>query len=221
MKKYLKQLKVIWTYSHEYLLLGELSQGVLVKYKIPTPNKMVQTNRDIERKRDGIKKIKSIIVWNTCASSSSISLYNIEAENEDIACASSENPSFIREITPPLDQGEEMDSSHATVKIPLEKHFSNNSVVPKQEGPSRYNIEEVFCSFTFDLHWREVIRRKFRKVKEDDGIMWHINEDEVLFERIDEYPMLVAIALVALSQANILKVSLLHEIQIEEESEKK
>ena len=95
-----------------------------------------------------------------------------------------------------------MDSSHATVKIPSKKHFSNNSVVPKQEGPSIYNIEEVFGSFTFYLHWREVSRRMFRKVKEADGNLRDINEDKVLFERTDEDPMLVAITLDALSQAN-------------------
>lgn len=45
LKEYLKQLNVIWPYSHEYLLLGELSQqGVLLKNRIPTPKKMVQTN---------------------------------------------------------------------------------------------------------------------------------------------------------------------------------
>ena len=42
----------------------------------------------------------------------------------------------------------------------------------------------------------------FRKVKEADGNLRDINEDKVLFERTDEDPMLVAITLDALSQAN-------------------
>ena len=62
---------------------------------------MVQTDREIERKRDEIEKKKSIIEWNTGASSSSISLYNIDSDKEDTTCASSRTPSPIREITPP------------------------------------------------------------------------------------------------------------------------
>ena len=79
-----------------------------------------------------------------------------------------------------------MDNSHATVNIPSKKHCSNNSVIQEQEGPSSYNIEEVFGSFTFDLHQREVSRKNFREVKEDDGTMRYINEHEFIFERIFE-----------------------------------
>lgn len=182
---------------------------------------MVQTNREVERKRDEIENNKAIIERNTGASSSSVSLYNIDSDNEDIACASSRTPSLIREIIPPLEQGEEMDSSHATVKIPSDKHCSNNLVILKQEGPSSYNIEEVFSSFTFDLHRRESSRKKFRKVKEDDGTMRDINEDEILFQRNDEGLMLVAIASAALSQANILNISLPNERVTEAKSAKK
>ena len=49
------------------------------------------------------------------------------------------------------------------------------------------------------------------KVKEDDGTMRDINEDEVLFERTDEDSMLVATSSTALSQTNILNISLLNE----------
>ena len=41
--------------------------------------------------------------------------------------------------------------------------------------------------------------------------MKDVIEDEVLFERIDEDPMIVAIALATLNQANILNVFLLNE----------
>ena len=41
--------------------------------------------------------------------------------------------------------------------------------------------------------------------------MRYIIEDEVLFERIDEDSMMVAIALAALNQANIHNISLLNE----------
>ena len=50
LKEYMKKLNVIWLYSHEELLLGELSQqGVLVKSRIPTPMQMVQTNREAKK----------------------------------------------------------------------------------------------------------------------------------------------------------------------------
>ena len=62
---------------------------------------------------------------------------------------------------------------------------------------------------------------KFRKVKEDDGTMNDIIEDEVLFERIDEYPMIVATASVALNQAIIPNISLFTEKITQAESAKK
>ena len=157
LKEYLNQINITWSYSHEYLFLGVLSQqGMLIKSKIPTPEKMVQIDREDERKKGEIKKKKSIIDWNTDASSSSISMYNIDFENEDTTFSSSWTLSLRREITPPPEQGEEMYSSQATINIPLEKHCSNNSMVPEHECPSSYNVEGVFGSFTFDLHRREL-----------------------------------------------------------------
>ena len=63
--------------------------------------------------------------------------------------------------------------------------------------------------------------KKFIKVKEDDGAVRDINEDKVLFEISNEDIMLVAKTTVALSQANILNISLLNERITEEESRKK
>ena len=108
-KEYLKQLNITWPYSHKDLQVGELSQhGVLIKSKIPTLEKMVWIDKEFERKKDEIEKNKYIMEWHLDASWSSISLYNIDSDNEDTACASSWTPSLIREITPPLEQGEEM-----------------------------------------------------------------------------------------------------------------
>ena len=53
-------------------------------------------------------------------------------------------------------------------------------MVQEQEGPSSYNIEKVFGSFIFDLHWKEVSGKKLSKVKENDGTVRDINKDEVL-----------------------------------------
>ena len=83
-------------------------------------------------------------------------MYNTEFDNEDTAYTSSWTIIIIREASPPHDQDEEMNSSLTTVKISSERHCLNDSVVPEPEGHSSYNIEEVFGSFTFDLHWRDV-----------------------------------------------------------------
>ena len=50
--------------------------------------------------------------------------------------------------------------------------------------------------------------------------MKDIIKDEVLFERIDEYPMIVTSASIALNQANILNISLLIERITKAQSEK-
>ena len=84
-------------------------------------------------------------------------------------------------------------------------------MILEEENPSSYNIEDIFGSFTFDHHKREVSWEMFRKVKKVDGTMREIQEDEVMFEKTDEYPMLVAKTLVASNQTNILNISLLNE----------
>ena len=62
LKEYLKQISFIWKYSHDDLLLRELSQQwVLVKSKIPTPEQMIQIDREVERKKVDIDRSKSII----------------------------------------------------------------------------------------------------------------------------------------------------------------
>ena len=62
MKEYLKQIRFTWRYSHEELLQGELSQQrVLVKSKIPTPEQMIQVDKEAERQKAYIETSKSII----------------------------------------------------------------------------------------------------------------------------------------------------------------
>ena len=89
-------------------------------------------------------------------------------------------------------------------------------MILKDENPPSYNIEEIFGSFIFNLHRREVSWKIFRKVKQVDGNIREIQEDEVLFEKTNEYPMLVATTSVALNQSNILNISLLNEREVEE-----
>ena len=75
----------------------------------------------------------------------------------------------MKEASSPHEKGDEINSSQATVKIPLERHYSNNVGILVVDGLSSYNIEEIFGSFTFDLHRKEVSIKKFCKFKEIDG----------------------------------------------------
>ena len=62
LKEHFKQINFVWPYSHEELFPGELSQqGILVKSKIPRPEKMMHIDKEVERKKVITKKRKSII----------------------------------------------------------------------------------------------------------------------------------------------------------------
>ena len=145
-------------------------------------------------------------------------MYDIDYDDEG-AFVSSHTPFIVRQITLPPMNDEEINNSPIIDKIPSERHCFVNSVILEEEHPSSYNIEEIFASFTFDLHRREVSQKKYRKLKHIDGTMREIKKDEVLFEKTDEDPMLVATTSAALNQANILNISFLNEIEIEVESE--
>ena len=52
LKEYLQQLGFQWSYSHDDLLPGELSQQkMLVKSQIPTPNQMSKVDKEAKTKR--------------------------------------------------------------------------------------------------------------------------------------------------------------------------
>ena len=78
---------------------------------------------------------------------------------------SNQTPIVVIHNTPlPMHAGE-VYSSPIINKVPFERH----SIVPKENHPSSYNIEEIFGSFTFNLHRIEVSRKWVRKVKQADG----------------------------------------------------
>ena len=87
---------------------------------------MVQIDKEVERKKVITEKRKAIIEQDSCLSTSLVSLYNIGSDNEKFDYASSQNPSLIKEASSSHEQGEEITSSHSTVNISSEKHFSNN-----------------------------------------------------------------------------------------------
>ena len=74
-----------------------------------------------------------------------------------------------------------------------------------------YNIDEVFEAFTFNLCKKEVSRKWIRNERQNDGTYKEVQEDEILFERIEEDPVTVATASATLSQATVHNVNVLSE----------
>ena len=69
------------------------------------------------------------------------------------------------------------------------------------------------------MHKKEVSRKRIRNEKLSDGTLKEVQEDEVLFERIDEDPIKIATALATLSQATVHNVSMLSEKLSQAESD--
>ena len=82
-----------------------------------------------------------------------------------------------------------------------------------------YNIDEVFEAFTFNLCKKEVSRKWIRNERQNDGTYKEVQEDEVLFERIEEDPVTVATTLAALSQPIVHNVNVLSEKLSQAESD--
>ena len=92
-------------------------------------------------------------------------------------------------------------------------------MVPEKDHPSSYNIEETFGVFTFNLHRKEASWKRVRKVKQVDGTLEEMQEDEVLFEKTDEDHVIVATTSTGLTQDTTHNVSLLNENILQSESE--
>ena len=97
--------------------------------------------------------------------------------------------------------------------------FERNLVIQEEYDPSNYNIEEIFNAFTFNLSKKEFSEKRVQSVKQNDGTMKEIKEDEVLFEKTDQDPVIVETTLVALSQATAHNVTMLNEKLSQAESE--
>ena len=102
---------------------------------------------------------------------------------------------------------EEVHSSQTTEKKSSERH----SVIQEEENPLSYNIEEIFEAFTFNLYKKEVSWKRVCNEKQNDGTMKEIQEDEVLFEKTNEDPMIVASTSTTLSQATSHNDTVLNE----------
>ena len=92
-------------------------------------------------------------------------MYDIDSDDKGIESISNQTPFIVRQIYPPPMNDEKIINSLITMNISFKIHCFVNSVILEEEHPSSYNIEEIFGSFIFDLHKREVSQKKFRKVK--------------------------------------------------------
>ena len=105
-------------------------------------------------------------------------------------------------------QLEELHSSLTTDKNQSER---NSQAQQEEEDLLSYNIDEIFKAFTFNLCKKEVSRKRIRNEKKNDVTLKEVQEDEILFERIEEDPVTVATASAALSQATVHNVNVLSE----------
>ena len=125
------------------------------------------------------------------------------------------SPTLILQDAPLPIHLEEVHSLLVMEKIPSERHL----MIQEEEHPSIYNIEEIFDAFTFNLYKKEFSRKRIRSVKQNDGTMKKVREDEVLFEKNDEDPMTVAIESTSLSHVTSHNVIMLNEKLSQEEFE--
>jgi hypothetical protein len=169
-----------------------------------------------------MERSKAAMEWNILpsvedyeedSSSSSMSMYNLDFDGEDSYFLLNRTPHIVLHNAPLPMLVEELHSSHITEKVPFERHY----VVQEEDHPSSYNIEEIFCSFTFNLHRKEISWRRVRKVKQSDGNLEELQEAEVLFKNTDEDPITVDIASTSLTQATAHNISVLNEKLLEAE----
>jgi hypothetical protein len=92
-------------------------------------------------------------------------------------------------------------------------------VVQEEYHPSSYNIEEIFRAFTFNLHRNKVSQKRVRKVKQSNGTLEEMQEDEVLFKKTNEDHVKVATTSTTLTQATTHNKIVLNENILEVELE--
>ena len=84
-------------------------------------------------------------------------------------------------------------------------------MVQEEDHPCSYNIKEIFSAFTFNLHRKEVSQKRVEKVKLGDETSEEMHEDEVLFEKTDEDPVIVATVSTTLTQSTSPNITILNE----------
>ena len=104
---------------------------------------------------------------------------------------------------------EQLDEVHSSPTMDKNKSERHSQVQKEEEDSLSYNIDEIFEAFTFNLCKKQVNQKRIRNEKQNDGTFKEVQEDEVLFERIDEDLVTVATTSAALSQATVHNVNVL------------
>ena len=91
-----------------------------MKSKISTQEEMMQINRRVEKKKVTSEKKITITKQDSSPSTSLVSLYDIDFENENYDDTLSQTPYLMKEDSSPHEQGEEINCSQAIVKTPSE-----------------------------------------------------------------------------------------------------
>ena len=100
---------------------------MLVKSNIANPKQMIQVDKEVERQKVDIERSKSIIeremlpriVDQDKDTSSSISMYDTDPDDEGTEFISSQTPSIVIKSTPPPMNDEEINNSPITKKFLL------------------------------------------------------------------------------------------------------
>ena len=125
-------------------------------------DKEAKIKKDIDEKNRAASEPKNLIKIEgveESSSSSSMSMYSIDYDREDSEVPSHRSPTLIEAQFP--ENQEEVHSYPTTEKIKYERHL----IIQDEENPSSYNIEEIFETFTFNLHKKEVSRKRVRNEK--------------------------------------------------------
>lgn len=122
---------------------------------------MIQVDQKTNRQRAKILKNEATIECNILPrikdfeedlSSSSMSMYSLYSSEEGLDFLSSQVPTIVIHNTSLSMHEEGICNSPITKKVPFERH----SVVSEENHTSSYNIEEIFGSFTFNLHEKKL-----------------------------------------------------------------
>ena len=108
----------------------------------------IEEKHKVSSERDNIVRIED---EEESSSSSSMSMYNIESNRKGSEVSSHRSPTLLEVQIP--DKHEEVHSSLTMDKNPSKRH---SKVQEEEEDPSRYNMNEIFESFTFNLSKKEV-----------------------------------------------------------------
>jgi hypothetical protein len=108
---------------------------VLLKSNIPTPDQMVQIDKEVERQKSELEKSKSSLEWSkpirieACeedSSSASMPMYKFDSDREDSNGPSNQSPTIVIHDAPLPMHLKEVHSSPIMEKVLCERHSTED-----------------------------------------------------------------------------------------------